>query len=404
MQPLYALSASLFLTSSIAVALPHGADDDTGSWPQWRGPARDGVSTETDWVSEGKAEDLWARDLGLGYSSVSIHDGHLYTMGYDDDAGEDVIWCLSATTGETIWSHRFEAEKWDKYHGGGTQSTPTVDGDVVFVMNREGNLFSLDAKTGEVHWHKALADEYELELPTWAFAASPLVLGDRLILNVGRVLCLNKADGSEQWVSNDFGHAYSTPATIDISGRPGLAVFNGNGLAIIDQKRGVEVDSLEWKTEYDINAATPIVMGDRIFISSGYNHGCALLSLEDDGLKVLWENKEMKNKMSGSVLIGESLYGFDEEVLKCIDLEGKERWSVRGTGNGALLGSTDRIIFLTDKGELVVAEATPEEYRELSRSEVIPEKGVFWTTPVLVNGLIYCRSSTGRLVCRDHRG
>ncbi len=398
------ISPLLFLAALVlATSGGSAGTDDEGSWPQWRGPARDGLSTETDWAAEGEAEPLWSLEVGLGYSSVSIQDGRLYTMGYDEMAGLDLVWCLDAETGEELWVHTYPAEIWNQMHGGGTLTTPSIDGDVVYTLNREGNLFCLDAENGEVLWQKQLAQEFDLEPPTWGFGASPLVLDDMLIVNVGKVLALAKDDGDVLWTSKQYGHAYSTPCDFELEGRPALAVFNSAGLAVIDRTDGDERYFHEWKTQYDINAATPIVVDGKIFVSSGLNHGCTLLAPGEDGLEVVWENKEMRNKMSGCVLMDGHLYGFDESVLKCIDLSGQEKWNVRGVGNGALMGAPGRLIVVSSKGELIVAEASPEAFRELSRTKVLESNGVFWTKPVLLDGLIYCRSSMGQLVCRDHR-
>lgn len=400
MQPIPFVSACVLLSS---FSVGH-TQDETEAWPQWNGPARDGISSEADWSAAGKKEAAWSMDVGLGYSSVTVAGGRLYTMGFDKDAGLDIVWCLDPKSGEEIWTHAYESKIWDQAHGGGTLTTPTVDGDVVYTLNREGNLFSLDAATGEVNWHHPLKEEYELEYPTWGFSASPLVIGDRLIINVGRVLSIEKGTGNVEWITDkNYGHAYSTPTPFDLEGKPVLAVFNSNGIVVMDQAAGAELYFHEWTTKYDINAASPIVVDDTIFISSGQGKGCALLAMTDDGLEPVWESKVMGNKMSGCVLMDGHLYGFDESVLKCIDLaDGEEKWAERGIGNGALIGAPGKLILMSSRGELIVGEATPAAYSEVSRAKLM-DGGVYWTKPVLSNGLIYCRSSLGELVVSDHR-
>ncbi len=398
------LPSLLFLfaaTSSVAFARTDNEEGDRGSWPQWRGPALNGLTSETDWTPEGKAENIWNAEVGLGYSSVAIGSGRLYTMGYDKEAGLDLVWCLDATTGEEIWTHAYPSKIWNEYHTGGTLTTPSIDGDVVYTLNREGNFFCLDAATGEVKWEKNFAEELDAKPAQWGFSGSPLVLPNELIVNVGKVVSLDKATGDIKWVSKDFGASYSTPAPFEWKGTPVLAVFNGS-IAVIEREKGETLVEHEWKTDYDINAATPIIIDDAIFISSGYNHGAALLALTDDGLEPVWESRAMRNHMSGNVLIDGHIYGFDEEVLKCVGLDGEVKWSARGSGQGALMGSPDRIIFMNGDGELVIAAATPDAYTELSKSKVF-ESGVFWTKPVLLDGVIYCRNSEGKLVARDHR-
>jgi outer membrane protein assembly factor BamB len=384
---------------------PAAQEDGDGSWPQWRGPDRDAIAKETRWSSEGAPEATWEVEVGLGYSSVSIADGRLYTTGYDKDGGVDLVFCLDARTGDEIWVDTYPAKIWDNAHKGGTLTTPTIDGDVLYVLNREGNLRCYDAKTGKVKWHRNHHEELDLEYPTWGYAASPLVLGDELIVNMGKVLWLDKATGDVKHASANYGHAYATPAAFELEGTPALAVFNSEGLALIDRAAGKEHALYEWKTQYDINAATPTVVDNEVvFISSGYNHGAALLAIADGELIPVWESKAMKNQMSGSVLIDGHLYGFDGSILKCIDLMGEEKWSQRGIGEGAILGTPDRLVVIGSRGELVIAAASPEKYEELSRKRVIEDGGIFWTRPVLLDGMIYCRSNEGMLVCRDHTG
>lgn len=372
-------------------------------WPQWRGPTRDGVSAETDWSATGAPAPRWTRAVGLGYSSVVVADGRLYTAGWDEGKEHDVVWCLDARSGEAIWTHSYPAQKWAKYHGGGTNCTPSIDGERLYVLNREGRLTCFDAAKGEVHWAKHMVTDHGASTPTWGFAASPLVLDEMLVINVGSVIALDKISGEVKWKSRDLGHAYSTPVDATFDGRACLVVFNGDGLAVLDRADGAVLATHEWKTSYDVNAATPIVIDDRIFVSSGYNHGCAMFRFDGKSLTQLWESKVMRTQMSGCVYLGGHLYGFDDAILKCIDLEGNEKWRERGLGQGAVSAAGGRIIALGGKGELVIAQADPTAYIEHSRAKVL-DGGVCWTMPVLADGLIYCRNSLGTLVCRDHRG
>ncbi|MFQ5504148.1 MAG: PQQ-binding-like beta-propeller repeat protein, partial [Planctomycetota bacterium] len=258
-----------------------------GDWPQWRGPDRDGVSTESGWSVKGKPDNLWLTNVGSGYSTVSIVDGRIYTMGHDAEEQKDTIWCIDAEEGSDIWSHSFPARTMARMHGGGTLSTPSVDGERVFVSNREGKMFCLSAKSGKVRWSKDLREEHGLRLPTWGLAASPLVLDDMVVMNVGLVLAFDK-DGELIWQSQrNYGHCYSTPVDITLNGRPRLAVFGGEGLVILDRKSGEELAFHEFRNRSRVNAATPVVLGNKIFISSGYNKGCAMLEASEDGLELL---------------------------------------------------------------------------------------------------------------------
>lgn len=385
---------------SAACGLPAVPHDD---WPQWGGPARNGVSGETGWSSKGKPEPLWKIELGIGYSSVAVKGKRLFTLGYDKDLGLDVVYCLDTRTGEELWTHTYPAKIWDLYHGGGTLTTPAVDGEFVFVSEREGRMHCLRAATGEVVWEKQAREEFGLDAPQWGFSGSPLVLEDAVILNFGKVFAFDKQSGKSRWATRkNYGDAYSTPIDLTLGDRRALAVFGGNGLALLGVADGQELAFTPWETRYNVNAMTPVVLDRHLFLSSGYDHGCALLDLAEASPKILWESKVMRNQMSGAVPWKGCLYGFDEKVLKCIDLEGKELWRERGLGQGALSIADGRLILVSDEGELIVAEASAEAYRELSRTKVL-DGGPCWTVPVLAGGVIYARNHAGELVALDHR-
>ena len=371
-------------------------------WPRWRGPEGTNVSTESNWSTTGRADALWSMNVGRGYSSFVVRDGRVITVGHEEGANRDTVYCLDASSGEQIWAHGFPSKIHNKFHKGGTLSTPTIDGDRVYALNREGRMMCLSFDDGSVHWERPLNEEYELTVPMWMFSASPLVRGDQVIVNVGIVLALDKNSGEEVWASRNTGEAYSTPVLMSAHGRDHMLVFNSEGLVVLDPSSGKETTSYPWKTKYDVNAATPIVLGNRIFISSGYNHGCAMLELTEDGLESIWESKEMRSHMSGCVHWEGHLYGFDDKTLKCLDLEGNEQWSKRGLGEGALMVADGKLIVLSSKGELIIADASPGGFAEVSSARVL-ESGECWASPVLVNGLIYCRNSEGDIVCRDHR-
>lgn len=398
---------ALLLPTLACLASASFAED----WPQYRGPHGDGISTETGWTNEGR--DGWKGQVGLGYSSVVVRGDRLYTVGWvpaegadeKSDDGEDVVVCLDAATGERVWEHRYPAKRWAKFHGGGTNSTPSIDGDRLYVLNRESRFTCLDARTGKPHWSRVLLESDELEEPTWGFAASPLVLDEAVVVNVGKVLACDKQTGAAKWTTErDYGHAYSTPTAAKLAGKDVLAGVCGSGVFVLDRATGKELATSEWTTKYDVNAATPVVVGDdRLFVSSGYGHGATLLRFTGDALESLWETKAMRNQMATSVLLGDHLYGLDEGVLKCFDLSGQEKWSERQIGKGAIGAAGDKLLLVTEDGELVVAAADPGGYRELSRAKVV-DGGVCWTMPVLANGRIYARNSLGELACRDHRG
>lgn len=385
--------ASLFLSPLAA--------QDSASWTQWRGPNRDGIATETGWVVDSGGRKLWTKQVGMGYSTVVIANGLLFTQGHDKEKQEDTIFCLDAATGKEKWKHTFAAKTMSMAHRGGTLSTPSIDGTRLWALNREGNLFCFDAKSGKQRWHQNVIRKHGAKMPTWGFSASPLVLEEAVLVNVGKVIAFDRA-GKPKWTSKDYGHAYSTPATFTFQGKKRLAVFNGAGIIVLDRATGKEVAKAPWKTRYDVNAATPVVMDDKIFVSSGYNRGCGMFEFNGKSLRQLWENRNMRNHMSGCVFYRGHLYGFDESLLKCLAPDGEVKWSQRRLGKGALVLADGKLVLISQRGDLIVADANPEEYRELSRNRVL-SGGVKWSTPVLCGGLVYVRGSMGELACVDHR-
>jgi outer membrane protein assembly factor BamB len=399
--PIVALCLGALVATTVPALAAAGAD-----WPQWRGPDRTGVSAETGWSAAGRDEPLWSRNIGFGHSSFAVADGRLFAMGYDLERKLDVVHCLDPATGEEQWTHTYPAEFWNEGHDGGTCTTPAVDGDTVYTSNREGKLFALAADTGSILWQHDMQSELGVAPPRWGFSGSPVVVDDLVVLNVAKLAAYEKSTGEFRWITEkEYGNAYSTPIEYELDGRPAVLLLNGLGLAVIDRTDGSEITFHPWtqNPERAVYGATPIVIGDRIFISAASGGGCAMLEpSEEDGLDVVWESRAMRSNYAGPVLYEGHLYGFDASILKCIDLEGTEQWRERGIGVGAVVVVGGRLVVIGAKGELIVAEATPERYVELSREKVL-DGGAFWSTPVLSHGLVYARNSLGDMVCRDHR-
>ena len=388
-------------------------------WPQWRGPNRNGISTEKGWLSVWSGagpKELWKTAVGVGYSSVAVSNGRVYTMG--NAAKTDTVYCLDANTGAEIWQHPYPCEAKGAGHPG-PASTPTVDGKYIYTLSREGHIFCLNADSGKVVWAKHVKD-FGAKYPEWGYSSSPLILGQMVIVDVGITLALDKSTGNFIWKTKDYGDAwddiksygggYSSPFAFHLNSLQRLAVFNSSGLVTLNPADGQELLLHPWKTAYNVNAVTPIISGDRVFISSGYNVGCALVQVSGDKPTVIWQNKEMKNHFNSCVLWEGHLYGFDEKTLKCLDFQtGDVKWKQRklgdgsgSLGKGSLMLAVGKLIIMGDKGDLVIAEASPEGYKELSHTKVL--SGLCWTVPVLSGGKLYCRNHPGDLVCLDMDG
>ena len=379
-------------------------------WPQWRGPDRNGISRETSWLAEWPDEGppiLWKGRVGLGFSSMVIGDGRLYTIGHADET--DTVFCFDALTGKVLWKHSYPAELGDKYYEGGTTGTPTIDGNRVFTLSRWGDLFCFDAATGKIIWNRNVHADTGIRIPDWGFTGAPTVYGDLLILNVGESgMAVNKQTGKTVWESADKKAGYSTPLPVEREGGDWMIIGSEHGYISVNPKTGKEQWRMRWLTQYGVNAADPIVRGDLVFISTGYGKGSALFRPKPGAEpEVIWSSKVLRTQLNPAVLVGDHLYGVDGDTtqnasLKCIEFAtGKEKWSHPGFGSGGLVVADGKLIALSAKGELMVAPANPKEFAPISRAQVLGGKS--WTAPVLANGIVYCRNSRGDLVAVDLR-
>lgn len=395
--------ATAALLLAIAPTLPQGPD-----WPHFRGPNRNGwVEASEPWSAAGNATPLWAANVGKGYSCPSIVGEHLVTLGFDEAAGVDRVTCLDRTTGEPRWSYTFATTDKPKYHGGGTLSTPTIADGRIYCLNRDGKFHVLALATGEVIWQRDYQKELGVERSFHGFSTSPLLDGDRIYLQLGGlVAAVSKKHGELLWQTKDEGDAsHANLLPIEVRGEPALATIVNTTFVVLRSRDGKLLHEYLWDLSGTaMHCSMPVAIGDnRVFVSTAYNKGCALLQIDDAKQPArVWSNRRMRNKVTACVPYQSHLYGFDESMLRCLDLDGNSKWRVRGLGLGSLSIVDDRMLVLSSEGELIVAEATPKAFRELSRRKVL-DGGAYWTMPVFVDGLIYVRNSLGDLRCLDHR-
>jgi outer membrane protein assembly factor BamB len=374
---------------------PSALADD---WPQWRGPNRDGISHESAWLATWPPEGpgrLWQASVGIGYSSFAVSHGRLYTMG--NVAETDTVFCLNALTGKPIWKHEYACPSKDPngYHG--TRCTPTVDGDRVYTLSRHGHFFCLDSATGEVKWSKDFTKEFGARTPMWGFAGSPLIERDWVLTEAGAstnasVVAFEKRTGQVVWRAGTDPAGYGSLIAFDLAGERSLLQFSTDHLICRRMKDGTEMWRLPWKTSYGVNSATPIVHGDEIFISSGYNYGCALLKATPASVQEVWRNKNMRNHANCCVLLDGFLYGYDESELKCLEWKtGQVKWATKAYGKGAVQSAGGKLVLYGQNGKLGLAAASPEAFQELCSFQALTGKDT-WANPVLANGILYVRS------------
>ncbi|MCC6233080.1 MAG: PQQ-like beta-propeller repeat protein, partial [Verrucomicrobiales bacterium] len=369
-------SARLVFTVSVLTLAALRAP--AGDWPHWRGPARNGISAETEWASQFSAEGpkvLWKAKVGMGFASVSVVNGRAYTTG--NQADKDTVYCLDAATGKVIWQHSYAAPLDAKYYEGGTSSTPTVEGGLVYTLSKRGVVHCLEASTGAVRWTKDVAAEVGAKMPTWGYAGSVLIDGSRAVLNIGtHGVAVNKATGQVLWKTGNGESGYSTPLPYEYKGTKAYLIFAAKELVAVRADSGGRIWSHPWETSYDVNAADPVVVGpDRLFIASGYNRGGALLDVSGDKPKVVWENKNIRSHFNPAVLHDGHLYAIDGDVgkaqLRCVEVTtGKPLWTFKDTNHGAIALADGRLMVISEKGELMLGAAKPEAFKPETRVQV----------------------------------
>jgi len=388
---------------SLAFALASASALAAEDWPRWRGPGGNGITEAPGFdptLNGGNPEVLWSAEVGNGYGQVAVAGGRAYVAGHAD--GKETLYCFDAATGQALWARSYPAKKFDNMNAGGPAATPAVAQGKVFHVSRDGKALALGAQTGEPAWEIDLTKTFGSKTPQWGFAGSPILEDGDVMIDAGRIVRLDAETGEVIWQSENFGAAYSTPVPFTVRGKRFVAAFPQFGLVILDAKTGKTLARHRWKTSYGVNAATPIIHEDMIFISSGYNTGGAVLQLTDAGLRVVWEGRQMRNQIPTCVLIGGYLYGFDDSRLKCLAFaDGQEQWDVRGLGQGTVIATADgTLIVQSDRGEVLTAKASPDGFEPIARAQVIDETRV-WTAPTLADGRLFCRGSRGTLKVLD---
>ena len=407
------LVTSIFILTNVLYA---------GDWSKWRGPYGTGISNETHWnpsALDGMPKILWETNVGVGHSTPSVKGDRLYILGNkrvtagSDTLNIDIVHCMDAITGREVWRYEYPCE--DKNFPG-PNSSPVIDGDVLYTLSWMGDLYCFDAATGRVRWKRHLVADSISVNNEWGFAGSPVVFGDMLLLTAGKSgAALNKHTGETLWKSELEACGLTTPVLFSENGRQ-LALFSSHPeIHAVDIETGERLWSYEWKTCND-----PFVLGDKVFLTANHNRKRSMmLDIGSEERQTLWESRVMLGwSFQNLVVIDGHAYGIGNlrrgRLVQCIDLKtGELKWSHDHGGDGALIAAGERLIILENDGELVVAEATPEKYSEISRARVLQPKDSSglsqdrhwhcWTLPVLAEGRIYARSTWGDLVCVDVR-
>lgn len=395
-----------FLSFVPALALaqsgrPVPAEND---WPQWHGPNRDNISRETgllkQWPSGGPKL-LWTtRGLGNGYGSLAIKADRIYVQG--TSSGQSAVFALDRATGKPVW-HAPIGRALDQDRGGGPRGTPTVDGDVLYVLTENGDLACLDAKNAHITWKRNILADFRGGNPNWLISESPLIDGAKLIVTPGGrgagMVALDKASGKEIWrcaeLSDEAGYASCVIADVhNVRTIMNLTSEGGVGVRATDGK-------LMWHYEKaangTANCTTPVYHDGKVLYTSGYGTGCGLLALMPSNgeitAKEMYFNREMQNHHGGVILHNGHVYGSSGSILTCMEwMTGASKWKNRAVGKGSLTYA-DGMLYLFGEDNMVgLAEASPSAYVEKGRFPIEDQGKPSWAHPVVAGGKLYIRN------------
>lgn len=405
-----------------------GAQD----WAQWRGNDRDGTWSETGLVAEFDQESLktrWSQPVSAGYSGPTVADGRVYLMDRRTENGQQTerVLCFDSNRGDPIWQHEYQAEYANVGYGAGPRASVTIEDGIAYSLGTMGNVCCLDAKTGDVIWQRDLDRDYRISetrrMPIWGISGSPLIYRENVILHVGGadgacVVALNKRTGEEVWRALDDRAQYSSPILVKQNGKDVVVCWTGDSVAGINPETG----KVYWRFPFlpsrmPIGVATPVVQGNRLFFTSFYD-GALMLEMDSPEMTVSEvyrasgpnerRTKALHSIISTPVWLGDYIYGVDSYgELRCLSASDGERvWEdlsavPRSRWSTIHFVQNKNLTWMfNERGELILAKLTPEEFVEISRVQIIEptteqlrqRNGVCWSHPAFADRCIFVRN------------
>lgn len=384
-------------------------------WPQILGPTRSGVYAGPPIVPSFPRTGppiVWKRDVGAGFAGPAVVGGRLFL--FHRVNSKETLEALDVLTGKTIWSFDYPTAYRDDFgFDEGPRAIPLVSGGRVFTHGADGMLHGIDAATGKKLWGLDSRRDFDSPKGYFGVASSPVVDGERVIVNVGGkkggIVAFDAATGRTLWTATADEASYSAPVVADIAGQHTAVFFTRTGLVALDPANGAVRYQYRWRARMaaSVNAAMPIVFKDQIFLSASYGTGAVLLHVAGNTVKPIWSGDEsMSNHYSTSVLKDGYLYGFDGrqefgQTLRCVEFAtGKVMWNVDGFGAGSLLIADNTLVIMRESGELALASASPKGFKFNARAQLLP--GVVRAYPALAAGRLYVRNE-GQLAAFDLR-
>jgi len=376
-------------------------------WPQFLGPQRNGVYAgpplSTKWPAAGPKK-LWQKTIGTGFAGPVVAGDRLILFHRVND--EEVVDALDARTGAPRWHFAYRTTYRDDFgFDEGPRAVPVVAENRVFTFGAEGQLHAIDLATGKEIWSVDTMRRFKVRKGFFGAAGSPLVDDGRVIANIGGdgnngIVAFNAGTGAVLWTATNHEASYSSAVSATFGGRKAAVFFTRQGLVALDPASGAVRFQKSWRSrsQASVNAATPLVLGDLIFISATYDTGAALLRVRDDALSEVWSGDEvMSNHYATSVVHDGILYGFHgrqefNPSFRAVDVNtGKVRWSEDRFRAGTVTLAGDTLVILRETGELILAAASPQAFRPVARAQILPP--TLRAHPALADGLLFVRNS-----------
>ncbi|MCD8534305.1 MAG: PQQ-like beta-propeller repeat protein [Verrucomicrobia bacterium] len=382
-----------------------GMEAQALDWPKWMGPNGDNHTEDPTFAGHLSSFKIaWEKEIGVGYSAVSVFGDKALAMGHDSQ-GKETVYCLNVENGEVIWSHSYEAELIPRMHKGGPNATPTIHGDVAYTLSKDGHLHCLRMGDGSLVWKSNLAEVLDIKLPNWGYASSPVLFEGRIFVSAGKAAALDALSGKTVWVSDQaYVPGYTTPVAFHQGGTGYLATMDGKGISILNITSGKEICRHSISAQFDMQASTPMVLDDGKYIFIGSNISSELLVFDGSSLASKWKSRDIKQSMNNSMIYNGVIYGIDGKQgsrnsrMVAVDLmSGELIWAKEGFGYGSSIGISGYALSLTESGELIVTTMEKSGFQEISRTKAL--ESTCWTSPVYANGLIFVRNDLGHLIC-----
>jgi outer membrane protein assembly factor BamB len=371
-------------------------------WTDFRGPLRDGhyrqQAIRTDWPADG-LKPLWKEPVGGGYASIVIANGRAFTI--EQRGAQEVVAAYDVASGRELWTNGWNAAFREMMGGDGPRATPTWAEGRVYALGAQGEFRAIEDSTGRTVWRTNILEDAGARNLQWGMSASPLVVNNTVVVLPGgpdgqSVVAYDRASGTRAWSAQGDQQAYSSPMLVTLAGVRQIVVFSAARLMGLSSGGGKVLWEYPWKTQFDINASQPLVVGDnRLFLSTGYGTGAAVIELTRTGealsVREVWRNIRMKNQFGSSVLQDGYIYGLDEAILACVDAAtGDLKWKGGRYGYGQVILASGHLVVLTEDGDLALVRATPERHEERVRFPVL--EGKTWNVPAMSDGFLLVRN------------